>query len=62
VTDEIDTAYEQFIADQVANGRVCGSCELFTDEDLNGNGWCQFGDGGRHCDDTCRHWTAQAKK
>lgn len=54
--DEISEAYAKFEAAQVAGGRVCGSCELFTDKDFNGNGECQFHQGQRHCGSTCRHW------
>lgn len=39
------------------NLKACDNCALFTDEDINGVGWCQFHDGLTRCDKTCRHWT-----
>jgi hypothetical protein len=51
--------YAKFEADQKAEGKVCGSCELFTHEDMMGEGWCEFDGGGTSCKDTCRHWTAR---
>lgn len=49
--------YDRWAASQVAQGMCCGSCELFTDEDALGVGWCQFSDGQSECGKTCRHWT-----
>lgn len=37
--------------------KCCGNCELHTDEDSSGFGWCQFNDGQTRCDNSCRHWT-----
>lgn len=54
VNTSFDDVWE---ASRLALGMCCGACELFTDEDANGLGWCQFSDGQRACGDTCRHWT-----
>ena len=59
--DEIEEKYAAFEREQIAAGKVCGSCELFTDEDMNGKGWCQFFDGASHCSETCQNWSERSK-
>lgn len=58
--DEIDAAYATFEAQQIAAGKVCGSCELFT-LFTDGEGRCQFHDITTECGKTCRHWTEKAE-
>ena len=35
--------------------KVCGTCSLFTDEDAEGDGWCEFHQESRHCSDYCEN-------
>lgn len=42
--------------EQPINPAPCGSCLHFSNEDVNGNGWCGFFECETTCDSGCKKW------
>lgn len=51
---ECAAALRELYNKETENGtKVCGTCSLFMDEDIEGDGWCEFHQESRRCSEYC---------